>query len=745
MLKASLAATAGPSNLSDLDEGVPELLAGLAPGAAPHAVQACLSARIHADGLGDFIDQRLPAFNRAVGDAWAGGRLGAHAEHHYSSAVQLVVQAQVRACLPSQFLSRVLLTTPPGELHGLGLLAVQAALTLQGADCFNLGLQSPVSEVVQAVTDWDIKLVAISASIVLPPSVAGAYLLELRRALPKGCAIWVGGEGYAWVRTSPLAGVKSFQSTSQAVKAWQKMTGGLGTPLLHPQPDARGRPEAPQGASGEDTPSSDALRRTLYELQVHQIELEMQNEELRQTQDRLDAERERYFELYDLAPVGYCTISPKGMILRANLTFASMLGLAKTRLYAKALSRFILQQDQDAFYLLRQRIVQTQEPQVCDVRLLRADRAHTWVHLQATVAGNEEGGGCLRLALSDITELKKVQQDLIDSEHRYRTLAEGAPAPLLVHDGQQIVYANPAASRMFGARSEADLLGTELLKLVHPQDKETSRQRLQLRAVQRSAASMFEQKLLKLDGTPMVVEVHSASITYGGMPAVQVSMKDITAHRKFERRQLGAIEHERKRISREVHDQLGQVFTAIKLILQTLPRGALPWEQNTAIMQALEAGIAATRRITAELRPRILDDLGLTAALYGLCEQMLAVVNLDFNIDVDEQEALDPSQSLSLFRITQEALTNVVKHAAARHVSISGRRGQHAYEFRIQDDGQGFMSRSTRADAMGLISMQERTRIMGGRCTIESTSTQGTLIEIVLPLNATPDHEPAAG
>ena len=168
--------TGSPPGPPGLDDGVQELLACLAPGAVPRALHDFLAARIEADGLADFVEQRLAAFNRAVGVAWVGGGLGSHAEHHYSSAVQAVVQRHLQMCEPRPFRSRVVLTTPPGELHGLGLLAVQAALTLQGAECFNLGLQTPVSEVVQVVKDRAITLVAISASIVLPPGVAGALL-----------------------------------------------------------------------------------------------------------------------------------------------------------------------------------------------------------------------------------------------------------------------------------------------------------------------------------------------------------------------------------------------------------------------------------------------------------------------------------------------------------------------------------------------------------------------------------------
>ncbi len=745
-----LASTAGKSRPPALDDDVQKLLACLAPGSAPSDVQDYMADLIQTEGLLEFVELRLPVFNRAVGDAWAGGRIGTHAEHHYTEAVMATVQSHLLGRQPTHFQVRILLTTPPGELHGLGLLAVQAALTLQGADCFNLGVQTPVSEVVQAVKDWDITLLAISASIVLRPHVARSYLQELRSALPKGCKIWAGGEGYSWLRASSVAGVQCFQSTSQAVKAWQKMTRGVQTPVasnpqvLRRHAAARARTEASQSAGGELPLSPEALQKTLYELQVHQIEIEMQNEELRQTQRRLDAERERYFGLYDLAPVGYCTVSPKGLILKANLTLASMLRLARATLSEQALSRFILPQDQDAFYLLLRRSMQTQEPQECDVRLVLPGDAHRWVHLQAVLAGDEAGGWRVRLALSDITELKKVQQELIDSEQRYRTLTDRAPVPLIVHDGKQIVYVNAAAIRMFGASSATELLGTEMFRLVHPDFREVARQRVRLSIEQAGSLSAFEYKLLKLDGSTLAVEVQSTSVMFDGAPSVQVAMNDVTERRDFSKRQLAAVEDERKRISREVHDQVGQVFTAIKLIVQSLPRDALPKEQGSAIMQALEMGIAATRKITAELRPPLLDDLGLAAALDRLCGQMLGVVNLDFEIDVASQEALDANQALSLFRIAQEALTNVLKHAAAKHVTISGRRGNNEYVFRIKDDGRGLKSRNTRADAMGVAGMQERARIMGGRCTIESNSKKGTLVEVDLPLNGAHEHEPAA-
>ncbi|MBK8358173.1 MAG: PAS domain-containing protein [Comamonadaceae bacterium] len=147
------------------------------------------------------------------------------------------------------------------------------------------------------------------------------------------------------------------------------------------------RPD-PQGV---DDRSPDALRQALHELQVHQIELELQNDELRRMQVELDAERARYFDLYDLAPVGYCTISEHGLILEANFTAANLLGLARSELVGEPLSRFIVRADQDIYYLCRRHLVDTGEPQACELRMMPVGGAPFWAHLSAAAAPDARG------------------------------------------------------------------------------------------------------------------------------------------------------------------------------------------------------------------------------------------------------------------------------------------------------------------------------------------------------------------
>jgi len=187
--------------------------------------------------------------------------------------------------------------------------------------------------------------------------------------------------------------------------------------------------------------SLEKTRQTLHELRVHQIELEMQNDELRLAQVEIDATRARYFDLYDMAPVGYCTLSEKGLIQEANLTAATMLGLARATLINQQLSRFIFKEDQDIYYLHRKLLFDTGKPQASDLRMVKNDGTAFWAHLESTEAQNADGIPVWRFVMSDITnrklaeavlqrthdELEQRTEALLESEKHYRELVEGTP------------------------------------------------------------------------------------------------------------------------------------------------------------------------------------------------------------------------------------------------------------------------------------------------------------------------------
>jgi PAS domain S-box-containing protein len=158
--------------------------------------------------------------------------------------------------------------------------------------------------------------------------------------------------------------------------------------------------------------SPDEVRQTLHELRVHQIQMEMQNEELRRAQEELEAARARYFDLFDLAPIGYFTVSEAGLIMEVNLTAANMLGVTRGSLVKQPLTRFILPEDRDIYYRRRKLLFETGAPQMCEMRMVKKDAAPFWAQMEARLAQNAEGAPVCRAVVSDISARNRVEVEL---------------------------------------------------------------------------------------------------------------------------------------------------------------------------------------------------------------------------------------------------------------------------------------------------------------------------------------------
>jgi PAS domain S-box-containing protein len=215
--------------------------------------------------------------------------------------------------------------------------------------------------------------------------------------------------------------------------------------------------------------SPEETKQLLHDLRVHQIELEMQNEELRRTQHELKDSRTRYFNLYDLAPVGYLTLSEKGLIQEANLAAAAMLGVTRRTLVKQPISRIIFKEDQDIYYMHRKQLIKTGEPQACELRLVKMDGTTFWAHLAAsaeqdnstdsgqdpsTSSGqNADGAPLFRVVLNDITERKSAEEALLKleesanealhivdeaAEEALRIVEEAVDAPLMMEKAADV-------------------------------------------------------------------------------------------------------------------------------------------------------------------------------------------------------------------------------------------------------------------------------------------------------------------
>ncbi len=199
----------------------------------------------------------------------------------------------------------------------------------------------------------------------------------------------------------------------------------------------------------------------LHELRVHQIQLEMQNEELQQIQEELAASQARFFDLYEFAPVGYVTVNEAGLIQQINLSAATLLGGVRNRAAIhRSIARIIFREDQDIFYLARKKLLETGDMQTCELRMTREDGTLVWVHMTLTTARDAAGAPELRLALSDITE-RKWTNEALDAEHKLlRTLVDLLPTAVFVKDREsRFLLANAACARSMEADSPESLIG----------------------------------------------------------------------------------------------------------------------------------------------------------------------------------------------------------------------------------------------------------------------------------------------
>jgi PAS domain S-box-containing protein len=186
--------------------------------------------------------------------------------------------------------------------------------------------------------------------------------------------------------------------------------------------------------------SEDTIKdiRMLHELRVHQIELEMQNEELRRRQMELEDTRAKYFNLYDLAPVGYITVNEQGLIQEANLTAAKLLNVDRRAMVRQPISDFLFKEDQDIYYLHRKQLFEKGEPQAYELRMIKKDHMAFWVNMTATVALDADGASVCRIVISDITESKSQQEEKHGLEERLQRAekieALGVLAGGIAHD-----------------------------------------------------------------------------------------------------------------------------------------------------------------------------------------------------------------------------------------------------------------------------------------------------------------------
>jgi PAS domain S-box-containing protein len=366
-----------------------------------------------------------------------------------------------------------------------------------------------------------------------------------------------------------------------------------------------------------------------------------------------------------------------------------------------------------------------------------------------------DGQHLYTVVVLDITRRRQAETALRDSDARQRRLLELLPDAVVIETAGRVSYANAEAQRLFGAPADT-LVGRTLAELIHPDSRALSASRRAELLAGRSILPLAELKIQCCDGSARSVESTAATVADDGQPSIVVVLRDVTELRRIEAdlaRSHGDLqrlvaaqdevqENERRRIAVELHDDLQQTLAALKLDISVATAQAAA---SPAALPPLRSAhgladhaIESTRRIIGDLRPQMLDDLGLVPALQLLASQFEQRTGIACRVDADEagfEDRLSQQAATCLYRIVQEALNNAAKHSGAGLVEIHLAAQPKAITLRVADDGVGIPDATQRRrGAVGLVGMHERVRLLGGRLDLRRAGAAGTIVDVTVPL-----------
>jgi PAS domain S-box-containing protein len=359
------------------------------------------------------------------------------------------------------------------------------------------------------------------------------------------------------------------------------------------------------GRDDSETRSPEDTRRLLHELRVHQIELQMQNEELCLAQVKLEEARARYFDLYDLAPVGYCCVSEHGLILEANLTAATLLGVARRDLVAQPITRFIASDDADSYYLHRKQLIKTGTPQEWDLRMVTRDGTPLWAYMHITAAQGEGGAPVHRIVMSDITARKQAEEALRESAVRRLSIIETAMDGFWLVDTQgRLVEVNQTYARMSGYSVE-ELLSLRIPDLEAAETAADTAEHMQ--KIMRQGEDRFETKHRRKDGSVFDVEV-SVQCRSGKDGTLVCFLRDITVRKRVEglhlqTQKLESLGTLASGIAHDFNNILSAIRGHVDLAAEDVGPDHAVAPRLESIRKASERASELVRRITAFGRP----------------------------------------------------------------------------------------------------------------------------------------------
>lgn len=425
-------------------------------------------------------------------------------------------------------------------------------------------------------------------------------------------------------------------------------------------------------AESQSEPKSEIdVRRLLHELQVHQVELEMQNSALQEAQELIEQSLERYTDLYDFAPVAYFTLDSGGTIQQVNLAGARLVGMDRIDLIGRGFARSLVPGMRTRFNAFLKEAFGCESKQAGEFDLLGAEAPPRSLSIEAQRALNT--AQC-RLVAVDITERKRSEE----TRMRMEVLA--------------------ATNRKLE------------MEIVHREEVEQS-----LRVSERHYRTLLAKS-----------------------KRLQIEL------RRLSHLILEAQEEERRRISRELHDQITQTLVNISFHLESLASDAtinprLLRQKIVRTQKLVEQSVEIVHSFARDLRPPALDHLGLLPTLDALVSEFIDRNKIQAQLTVfPEIEKLNSGQRIAIYRVIQSALSNVTKHSEADNVVVEIQKVARCVLLTVADDGKSFDARRLRYAKgdrrLGLLGMRERVEMVGGSFEIRADPGKGTTVEARIPL-----------
>ncbi|GJQ58597.1 MAG: PAS domain-containing sensor histidine kinase [Candidatus Scalindua sp. AMX11] len=515
----------------------------------------------------------------------------------------------------------------------------------------------------------------------------------------------------------------------------------------------------------EEMSNSD-MKKLIHELKVHQVELQMQNDELLKTQMKLEESRERYANLYDFAPVGYFTMNEKGLILEANLTGALLLGTERRYLINKPISKFITKEDQDIYYMYLRDIGKKRDRQTCELHMLKRDKTHFYAQFDSIVVKDSVGNfNKHRVIISDISKRKLAEDLLRESEEKYRDLLDNANDLFQsVKPDGVFIYVNRKWKETLGY-SDEEVVHLTLFDILHPDSPSNCIEALR-RVMKGEKVDRIEVIFLTKGGRMINVEGSISCIFQEGKPvAIRGIFRDIT-----ERKQMAEtlLQSEKLKALGVISSGIAHEFNNILAIVKGYSQ-LLAWESSDnreltdglrSITQAADDGAKIVHRIR-EFTKVVSDDLWFeNVDINELIEQTIDFLRPRWKAKAQSKGITYRINTKDLNKVTavkgipvelREVLVNIINNAldampAGGTISFRTRRDGDMVWVNISDTGTGmtrevlkmifdpfFTTRMPEGTGLGMSVAYGTIKRHGGKIEVKSELGKGSTITLSLP------------